>query len=223
MKKLIILGGRGVGMWAAAIAKDLGTFEVLGFLNDVVPIGQKIGVYQGYNVLGTSKDVEKFIMEKDVYFFIGYFGLQNEEDTFKKICDLNIPNEKLATLIHPTAYVPKEFCSIGHGVLVAPFARICPDSTIEDNCILMSSCIIGHDSTMKRFSHLAADSIVGGNVVVGYGAHVGTNATIRENVTIGNYSLIGSGSVVLNDVPENAIVVGNPSRVLRIKSPSSPK
>ena len=223
MKKLIILGGRGVGMWAAAIARDLGTYEVLGFLNDVVPVGQKIGLYDGYNVLGTSYDVEKYMKDKDVDFFIGYFGLQNEESIFNKICSLNIPNDRLATLIHPTAYAPKGFYKMGAGVLVAPFARICPDSTIEDNCILMSSSIIGHDATMKRFAHLAADSIVGGSVVVGYGAHVGTNAVIRENVNIGNYSLIGSGSVVLNDVPENAIVVGNPARVLRIKTPNTEK
>ncbi len=217
MKNLIILGGRGVGMWAASIANDIGNYNVLGFLNDVVPIGQKVGVYRGYPVIGNSYDIDKYLKDENNYFFIGYFGLQNEESTFNKIVNLNIPTERLATLIHPTAYYPKDFCSIGNGVLIAPFARICPDSTIEDNCILMSSSIIGHDSTMKRFSHIAADSIVGGNVEVGFGAHVGTNATIRENVKVGKFSLIGSGSVVLNDVPENAIVVGNPAKVLRIK------
>ena len=217
MKKLIILGGRGVGMWASAIANDLGTYKVLGYLNDVVPIGQKIGLYKGYNVLGTSNDIDKFLGDKDIYFFIGYFGMQNEEAVYNKITNLKIPKDRLASLIHPTAYVPKDFCSIGQGVLVAPFARICPDSTIEDNCILMSSSIIGHDSTMKKFSHIAADSVIGGNVTIGFGSHVGTNATIRENVNIGNFSLIGSGSVVLKDVPENSIVVGNPAKILRIK------
>lgn len=217
MKKLIILGGRGVGMWAAAIANELGTYEVLGYLNDVVPVGQKIGLFKGYNVLGTSHDIDKFMKDEDVYFFIGFFGLQKEEATYNKINNLNIPKDRLATLIHPTAYVPTGFCSIGKGVLVAPYARICPDSIIEDNCILMSGSLIGHDSTMKKFSHLAADCIVGGNVTLGCGAHVGTNATIRENVNIGDFSLIGSGSVVLKDVPKNAIVVGNPATILRIK------
>ena len=70
---------------------------------------------------------------------------------------------------------------------------------------------------MKRFSHITANSVVGGNVTLGRGAHVGTNATIRENITIGDFALVGSGSVVLNDVPENSIVVGNPARILKSK------
>jgi acetyltransferase EpsM len=217
MKKLVILGGRGVGMWAASIAEDTGEYSVLGFLNDVVPVGDTVGVYQKYEVIGTSYDIDKYLKDKDTYFFIGYFGLKNEKSVFEKIIGLNIPNERLATLIHPTAYVPRKFCKIGSGVLIAPFARVCPDSTIEDNCILMSSSIIGHDSTMKRFSHIAADSIVGGNVTVGYGSHIGTNATIRENVIIGDFALIGSGSVVLKDVESNTIVAGNPARLLKNK------
>jgi acetyltransferase EpsM len=217
MKKLIILGGRGVGMWAAAIAYELGTYEIGGYLNDVVPVGQKIGRFKGFNVIGKSEDVTKYLKDKNTEFFIGYFGLQKEQETYNKIINLGIPQDRLATLIHPSAYVPEEFCSIGNGVLIAPFARVCPDSLIEDNCILMSSSILGHDSTMKRFSHLAADSIVGGNVTVGFGAHIGTNATIRENLNIGNFALVGSGAVVLKDVPENSVVAGNPARLLRYK------
>jgi acetyltransferase EpsM len=217
MKKLVVLGGRGVGMWAASIAEEAGEYSVMGFLNDIVPVGETVGVYQKYQVIGTSYDIDKYLKDKDTFFFIGYFGLKNEKSVFEKITSLNIPNERLATLIHPAAYVPRKFCKIGSGVLIAPFARVCPDSTIEDNCILMSSSIIGHDSTMKRFAHLAADSIVGGNVTVGYGSHIGTNATIRENIKIGDFSLIGSGSVVIRDVEPNTIVAGNPARFLQTK------
>ncbi|MHA6697196.1 NeuD/PglB/VioB family sugar acetyltransferase [Chryseobacterium sp. A321] len=214
MKKLIILGGRGIGMIAASVANDLGTYEVLGFLNDVVPIGEKVGIYNGYKVIGVSSDVEKYLHDENVYFFIGYVGMKNEKEVFNKITSLGIPSHRFATLIHPTAIIPKGFCSIGNGVLMAPLAQLSPDTTVEDNCILLANSFLGHDSTMKRFSHITANSVVGGNVLLGRGAHVGTNATIRENVSIGDFALVGSGSVVLKDVSENSIVVGNPAKTL---------
>lgn len=215
MKKLIILGGRGIGMIAASVANDLGNYNVLGFLNDYVPIGEKVGKYNGFNVLGTSSDAVNYLEDEDIFFFIGYVGMKNEKEVFEKIISLGIPRTRFATLIHPTAIIPKGFCSIGYGVLMAPLSQLSPDTSVEDNCILLPNSFLGHDSTMKRFSHITANSVVGGNVTIGRGAHVGTNATIRENVTIGDFALIGSGSVVLNDVPENSIVVGNPARLLK--------
>jgi acetyltransferase-like isoleucine patch superfamily enzyme len=47
------------------------------------------------------------------------------------------------------------------------------------------------------------------------GASIGSGATILANVTIGENALVGAGSVVTKDVPANAIVVGNPARILR--------
>ncbi len=217
MKKLIILGGRGIGMIAASVANDLGDYEVLGFLNDFVPIGDKIGKFKGYNVIGHSSDVTKYLEDENVCFFIGYVGIKSEKEVFEKILNLGIPSNRFATLIHPTAIIPKGFCQIGNGVLMAPLSQLSPDTTIEDNCILLPNSFLGHDSTMKRFSHITSNSVVGGNVIIGKAAHIGTNATIRENVVIGDFSLVGSGSVVLNNVPENTIVAGNPARIIRTK------
>ncbi|MDD2495368.1 MAG: NeuD/PglB/VioB family sugar acetyltransferase [Tissierellia bacterium] len=217
MKKLIILGGRGIGMIAASVANDLGTYQVLGFLNDVVPVGENVGKYKQYPVIGTSNDAKNYVDDEDIFFFIGYVGMKNEKDVFNKITSLGIPRNKFATLIHPTAIIPKGFCSIGNGVLMAPLSQLSPDTTLEDNCILLPNSFLGHDSTMKRFSHITSNSVVGGNVTIGRGAHVGTNATIRENITIGDFALIGSGAVVLEDVKENSIVVGNPAKILRNK------
>ena len=45
-------------------------------------------------------------------------------------------------------------------------------------------------------------------------ASIGANATILCGITIGKYSLIGAGSVVLNDVPDFALIVGNPGRII---------
>lgn len=215
MKRLIIFGGTGIGMIAASVASDLGYFEVMGFLNDVVPTGTLIGKYRKIPVIGTTEDYSKYLEKENYYFFLGYVGLGNEKHTFEKVSNLSIPNDKWATLIHPSAIIPRGFCYIGKGVLFAPLVQLSPDTTISDNCILLANSFIGHDSFLDKFAHVATNGVVGANVHIGKAVHVGSNATIREKINVGSFSLIGSGAVVLNDVLENSIVVGNPARVLK--------
>ena len=214
MKKLVILGGSGIGMIATSIAKENGEYEVVGFLNDYEEVGSYIGKYNKVKVIGKTQDIQ-YYLDNGYYFFIAYVGLKREKDTFKKIEKFNIPMDRYVNLIHKTAHIPHGFCKIGNGVLMAPYSQLSPDTTVGDNCMLLANSFLGHDSTMLRFSHLATNSVVGANVVVGKGVHVGSNSTIREKITIGDFSLIGAGAVVLKDVEINTKVVGNPSKPLK--------
>jgi acetyltransferase EpsM len=215
MKKLVILGGSGIGMIAASVAEVLKEYQVLGFLNDVIEVNSQIGKFKGYPVLGKTEDLSKYLKDPNVYFFIAYVGLQNEKNTFEKIESLEIPPDRFASLIHPTAIIPDGFSKIGRGVLFSPLAQLSPDTTISDNCILLPNSFVGHDSFLDKFAHVATNGVIGANVHVGKAVHIGSNATVREKVKIGDFSLIGAGSVVLNSVEENSIIVGNPGRVLK--------
>lgn len=53
--------------------------------------------------------------------------------------------------------------------------------------------------------------------VIGDNCYIGAQAIIIGDVTIGNNDTIGSGSVVVKDIPDNAIVVGNPARIIKYK------
>lgn len=197
-------------MIAASIAERTG-YKVLGFLNDMEPVGAKIGMIKRYSVIGRSEDWDKY---KKAYFFIAYVGMKNEQQVYEKILSLNIPMSRFATLIDPTAIIPENMCMIGSGSLIGPLAQLSPDTIIYENCIMLGNSFLGHDSVMYRFAHLTTNSVVGGSVSVGCGAHIGSNATIRENVAIGDFALVGSGSVVLKDVPANTIVAGNPAKTI---------
>ena len=52
------------------------------------------------------------------------------------------------------------------------------------------------------------------------GASIGSGATLLGGITVGERAVIGAGSVVTRDVPADAIVAGNPARVLRIQKPT---
>jgi acetyltransferase EpsM len=217
MKKLIIFGGSGIGMIAAYVAYEIGYYDIIGFLNDEIEIGEKIGKYNKYPVIGRTEDYSKYLDNPNIDFFIGYVAMLNEQNIYNKIINFAIPSNRYATLIHPTAVIPKGFCKIGNGVLLAPLSQLSPDTTISDNCIILGNSFIGHDSYLERFAHVATNGVVGSNVHIGKAVHIGSNATLREKINIGDFALIGSGSVVLNNVEPNTIVVGNPAKILRKK------
>ena len=52
---------------------------------------------------------------------------------------------------------------------------------------------------------------------IGDNVSIGANVNIIGNITIGNNVEIGAGSVVVNDIPDNCVVVGNPARIIRNK------
>jgi acetyltransferase-like isoleucine patch superfamily enzyme len=84
---------------------------------------------------------------------------------------------------------------------------------------------IGHSVTFINDTYPRATSAGGGlqteadwrveKTKVCDGASIGSGSTILANVTIGENAIIGAGSVVTKDVPPNAIVAGNPARLLR--------
>ncbi|MBK8944987.1 MAG: acetyltransferase [Ignavibacteriae bacterium] len=218
MKKIIILGGSGIGMIAASIIEKNRIGEVIGFLNDFEKVGNKIGKFKKFPIIGKTEDLDNYLLDENTYFFIAYVGLKNEKETFNKINSLQIPQKKLISIIDKTSVIPNEFCKIGNGVLIAPLAQLSTDTIVSDNCILLPNSYLGHDSTLEQFAHLATNAVVGANVLVGKGVHIGSNATIREKVCIGDFSLIGAGAVVLNDVPENSIVAGNPAKIIKYRN-----
>jgi len=214
-KRVVILGGRGIGMIASSIIDEHPDYELAGFLNDVIPVGQKIGRYKQIEVIGKSSDIKNYVDDEDIYFFVAYLGMLDKLPVFEKIKELGIVKERLINLIHSTAFIPEGYCSIGQGVLFAPLSHLSPDTKIGDNSFLLPNSFVGHDSTVDEFVSIANNATVGGNVHVKKGVHIGSNSTIREDVTIGEFSIVGMGSVVLKDVPPNAVVAGNPAKRIR--------
>jgi acetyltransferase-like isoleucine patch superfamily enzyme len=62
---------------------------------------------------------------------------------------------------------------------------------------------------------IIANSEISGSVKIGRNAWIAPAVTIIEGVTIGDNSLVGIGSVVIRDIPNDVVAVGNPARVLR--------
>ncbi len=108
---------------------------------------------------------------------------------------------------------------IGRRCKVSSHTFICEGVTIEDDVFIGHGVMFTNDTYPRATSsdgrlQTEADWKVE-KTVVKRGASIGTGATILPNTCIGENAIVGAGSVVTRDVPANAIIVGNPARVLR--------
>lgn len=108
--------------------------------------------------------------------------------------------------------------TVGKRCKISSHTFICEGVTIEDNVFVGHNVAFINDSypraTTGEKLQTEADWQVE-KTIVRKGASIGSGSTILAKITIGENALVGAGSVVTKDVPANAIVAGNPARVLR--------
>jgi len=95
-------------------------------------------------------------------------------------------------------------------------ARGTIDSTIiGDNVKIDDHVFIAHNVSIGARSMIIAGTEISGSVEIGEDCWIAPQVTILNGVKMGNRSFVGLGSVVIRDVPDNVVAVGNPARVIR--------
>jgi acetyltransferase-like isoleucine patch superfamily enzyme len=147
------------------------------------------------------------------------------------------PDVKIGKNVKLSKFINLYGCEIGDHTKIGAFVEIQKNAHIGKNCKISShsficegvsiedGVFIGHSVTFINDSYPRAvngdgelqteqDWIVE-RTLVRKGASIGSGSTILSNVEIGEHAIVGAGSVVTKDVPANAIVAGNPAKVLR--------
>ena len=214
MKKIIIIGGMGNGTVALSTIEDINKivpqWEVLGFFNDF-----ETSDINGYPVIGkvNRESAAKYLIDRDVFFLYTLISTKLNHRFIHKLHEMDIPDERYATIIHPTAIISK-FAKIGYGVSIQPFVSVGPNVTVGNHVQIYAQSLIGHNSILENYSYVANNACIGATVHLKPGAYLGINCSILEKTIIGEWALIGMGAVVIQDVPDFNKVVGNPSRVI---------
>lgn len=89
----------------------------------------------------------------------------------------------------------------------------------QGGVVIGSDSLIGHNAVLATLNHDLAPGkradMHPAPIILGCNVWIGSNVTILPGVTIGDNAVVAAASVVTKDVPENAIVVGSPARVVR--------
>ena len=147
------------------------------------------------------------------------------------------PDVKLGQSVKLAKFVNLYGCEIGDNTKIGAFVEVQKNARVGKNCKISShtficegvtiedEVFIGHGVTFINDSYPRATSAGGGlqteqdwkveSTLVKKGASIGSGATILSKVIVGERAIVGAGSVVTKNVPADAIVAGNPARVLR--------
>ena len=214
-RKVAILGGLGNGaVVAAAIehARRIGgtDLEIAGFLNDRMPVG---GMIDMFPVIGRVEDTKR-LLDEGYWFINTILRIDGNRERIEMFETLNIPDDRLASFVHPMAYVAPSV-QLGPGTVIMPNVSMSPGTKLGKGSMMMVGSMMGHDNEVGEFCHIAAQAAVGSYLKIGKGVHIGLNATVRENLTIGDYATLGMGAVLTKNIGTNEIWAGNPAKFLR--------
>lgn len=113
--------------------------------------------------------------------------------------------------------------NFGHvyGAKIGVGSLICPTSIVTTNVILGIGVLvsyqvsIGHNTVVGDFSSVLPGANIGGHCRIGERVLIGANSSIRQELTIVDDVVVGMGAVVVKDILEAGVYVGNPAKKMR--------
>lgn len=208
MENIIIVGYGGHGKSVADTIERTGKYRIVGY-TDVCEHKEA-----EYTYLGTDDVLETEFKLGTVYAIIGIGYMGNSQIRNKIYTNLKKIGYFLPVIIDPSAVV-SQTAQVLEGTFVGKNVVINAYACIGKNCIINTGAIVEHECVVGDESHIAVGAVMCGQSKVKEYCLVGANATIIQCMNIGENTIIGAGSIVITDIPNSVVAVGNPARVIK--------
>lgn len=207
--KVIIAGAGTYGAVYHNYITEQGIHEVLGFADDdPSKIGTKVC---GVNVICSTKNYKKL---KEFGVEGVFCPIGDNKIRYKILSDFNDNGFETPGFIHDSVIISKDI-TLGKGVYILPGSIIMPFVNICDYVMISMGVKIAHHTNLRKASFISTGANIGANIDFGEYAFAGIGSTVTTGVNhVGKSATIGAGAVIIRDVPANAVVVGNPGRII---------
>jgi sugar O-acyltransferase (sialic acid O-acetyltransferase NeuD family) len=149
---------------------------------------------------------------RTVPFLVPLFTPGHRKSAADEAMRLGFPDP--ATLVDPTAIVPAHL-DIGPGGYINAGCTVGAAGRFGAFVLINRAASIGHHAQLGDFVSIGPGAVLAGQVTVETGAVIGACAVVLPEVTIGRNAVVGAGAVVTRDVPDEAMVTGNPARMVK--------
>ena len=218
MEKVIIVGNKSTARETFFFLKYFSSYEVMGFVVDREYL-------ESQNLLGLPvapfDSVETAFPPEIHKMLIAIGYVQNNKVRREKYFRSKEMGYQLINFISPKSILHPE-TPVGDNCIIGHYTVISPDAKIGNNVIIASGCMIGHDVSIGDHCFLSPGVSVVGSVNIGSCCYLGTHATVRNKVSIGEECVVGAGAIILQDIENRSVYLGEPATLLPISSNELP-
>jgi sugar O-acyltransferase (sialic acid O-acetyltransferase NeuD family) len=205
-KKIVILGASAFAEEVADIISQIGTCELIGFVEGInrerckerlrgltVTWIDEVGKFQtdchGICAVGSTK--REIFIQQAVRAGLGF-----------------------TSILHPTALVSKT-SKLGQGTIVSPGVIIAAYTEIGEHVIINRGALIGHHASIDNYVTVSPGANIAGRTRIGDCCYIGMGSIVIDGISIGRNSVVAAGAVVTKDVPESVMVAGMPAKIMK--------
>ncbi len=186
-------------------------YNVAGLLHyDKSRVGES---YFGHKIVGCFADMLQGEDLPDGCLALSMGDLQLRASIFESLV---AAGAQIPTLIHPSCVVSR-YAEIGSGVQINPGSVVQAGTVVGSNSVITVNSVVAHSSRVGSDCLISGNTIIGAYCRIGDGTHIGQGAAVVSGKvsSIGSNCVLGAGSVLICDMPDRSVFVGNPAQFLR--------